>query len=92
VQGLLGLWRIWPTSGCEHSDEKILLFGKGGGLALSEKTGTLLFASLPIDIRIGQGGDDGVPLLESAPDCETAALFQQIAVKVAEACEKTGSS
>jgi ATP-binding protein involved in chromosome partitioning len=89
---ILGIVENMAYFSCDHSDEKIPLFGRGGGLALSEKTGIPLFASLPIDIKIGQGGDEGIPLMQSAPDCETAALFQQIAVKVSEACEKTSSS
>lgn len=69
---------------CDHSAQPIEIFGHGGGEQLSKETGLPLLGAIPLDVQIGQGGDCGVPLLVSAPDCATAVIFQEIARQIAE--------
>lgn len=83
---ILGIIENMAYFCCEHSNDRIALFGKGGGSVLSEKTGIPLLASLPIDIRISQCGDQGEPLMRSYPGSDSAKLFNEIALKVVEAC------
>jgi len=67
---------------CEHSNDRIEIFGKGGGKELSRETGLELLGELPIDIVLRQGGDVGKPLMVDYSESETGKIFQAIAEKV----------
>lgn len=67
---------------CEHSDEKIEIFGSGGGEALARQLGLPLLGALPIDIALRRCGDEGTPLMVEAPDSGTGRLFTGIARKL----------
>ena len=64
---------------CSHSTQPIEIFGHGGGEKLSRETGLPLLGAVPFDLQIGKGGDDGVPLMVSAPDSEVGEIFQKVA-------------
>jgi ATP-binding protein involved in chromosome partitioning len=68
---------------CEHSDDRIEIFGKGGGEALSRNLKLPLLGMLPIDIELRKCGDKGVPIMVDSPGCDTAQLFAHIAQKLA---------
>jgi len=67
---------------CPHCGEMLDVFGTGGGqavaAALTRITGAPvpILGQVPIDPRLRQGGDDGLPLVLSVPDAPAA---QQIA-------------
>ena len=67
---------------CPHCGEMLDVFGTGGGqavaAALTRITGTPvpILGQVPIDPRLRQGGDEGLPLVLSNPDAPAA---QQIA-------------
>jgi len=67
---------------CEHSDDRIEIFGKGGGEALSRKLELPLLGMLPIDIELRKCGDKGIPIMVDSPHSETAQLFADIAQKL----------
>jgi ATP-binding protein involved in chromosome partitioning len=67
---------------CGHSNEKIEIFGSGGGEILSRETGIPLMGSIPIDMELRKGGDRGVPLMIEFPDSETGKVFKAIAREV----------
>ncbi|MBN2428067.1 MAG: Mrp/NBP35 family ATP-binding protein [Deltaproteobacteria bacterium] len=69
---------------CGHTSEPIEIFGGGGGAKLSEESGLPLLGAVPIELKIGLGGDSGTPLMVSAPDSETGHIFQNIARKILE--------
>ncbi len=58
---------------CPHCDEKIDVFGAGGGQAVASSLSTRLGAKvpllgqIPIDVRLREGGDSGQPLVLSDP-------------------------
>ncbi|MCD4687715.1 MAG: Mrp/NBP35 family ATP-binding protein [Desulfuromonadaceae bacterium] len=72
---------------CGHTDKPIEIFGRGGGKKLSEEYGLSLLAKIPIDLKLGQGGDSGRPLMVSAANSETGRIFQSIAEEVAKDSE-----
>jgi len=61
------------------------LFGAGGGQAVADSlaalTGTKvpLLAQVPIDQRVREGGDDGVPIVLSDPDSPAALAYRAVA-------------
>lgn len=70
---------------CAHCGEKTEIFGEGGGAAVSEGlTQALgydvpLLASIPFETALRQGGDDGVPLVISAPDSPATGELRKVA-------------
>ncbi|WP_431895896.1 Mrp/NBP35 family ATP-binding protein [Nonomuraea sp. bgisy101] len=79
---------------CPHCDEKINVFGEGGGQIVADAlTRTLgarvpLLGQVPIDTRLREGGDEGKPLVLTDPDSPAAAELGRIAATLS----KRGSS
>jgi ATP-binding protein involved in chromosome partitioning len=74
---------------CPHCGEPTDVFGSGGGetvaAALTRITGTSvsLLGQIPIDTRLRQGGDEGMPLVLSAPDAPAAQELRKVADRLA---------
>ncbi|MFC4122389.1 Mrp/NBP35 family ATP-binding protein [Nonomuraea zeae] len=70
---------------CPHCDERIAVFGEGGGQtvadALTRTLGTRvpLLGQVPIDLRLREGGDEGKPLVLTEPDSPAGAELRKIA-------------
>jgi ATP-binding protein involved in chromosome partitioning len=64
-------------------DRRYRIFGEGGGRRVAAELGVELLGEVPIDPRIVEGGDRGVPIVESAPDSEAARIFAEIAGRIA---------
>jgi ATP-binding protein involved in chromosome partitioning len=69
---------------CPHCDEKIDVFGSGGGQAVASSLSTRLGApvpllgQVPIDVRLREGGDSGSPLVLSDPDATASKALLEI--------------
>src|SRR6202453_932580 len=70
---------------CAHCGEQTEVFGSGGGVsvaeALSRITGTQvpLLGQVPLDVRLREGGDAGIPLVLGEPDSPAAPALRKIA-------------
>lgn len=70
---------------CPHCGEAVDVFGSGGGEAVAEAltkaTGVTVpvLGQVPIDVRLREGGDNGVPIVLSDPDSAAAKVLQGIA-------------
>jgi ATP-binding protein involved in chromosome partitioning len=70
---------------CPHCGEQVDVFGSGGGQAvadaLTRMTGAPvpLLGQVPIDVRLREGGDQGVPLVLSNPETAAARELSGIA-------------
>lgn len=70
---------------CPHCDERIPVFGEGGGQTVADAlTRTLgarvpLLGQVPLDMRLREGGDEGKPLVLTDPDSPAAAELSKIA-------------
>jgi ATP-binding protein involved in chromosome partitioning len=80
---ILGIVENMSYFECSHSEEKIEIFGTGGGEKLSHEVDVPFLGAIPIDIELRKGGDRGVPLMVEAPGSETVRVFREIAAKVA---------
>lgn len=67
---------------CAHSNERIEIFGKGGGEKLSRELNVPFLGSIPIDIELRKGGDAGKPLMVEFPESETGKTFAKIAQSI----------
>ena len=55
------------------------VFGSGGGERLATQLGVKLLGQVPLDARLREAGDDGVPLVLSDPESEPAQAIFEIA-------------
>ncbi|ROP43935.1 Mrp/NBP35 family ATP-binding protein [Pseudokineococcus lusitanus] len=72
-------WLETPDGG------RLEVFGRGGGQAVVDRLGEVLrarvtlLAQVPLDVRVREGGDEGVPLVLSAPDAPAARALREVA-------------
>ena len=74
---------IAPDTGTEYH-----IFGEGGGALLAAELDTELLGSIPIDPRLREGCDEGLPLVVGDPQSPAAARLRDIAKRLG----KRGSS
>jgi ATP-binding protein involved in chromosome partitioning len=73
---------------CPHCDERVEVFGSGGGeqvasgLSRSLGASVPLLGAVPIDVRLREGGDSGVPLVLSDPDAPASVTLTEIATRL----------
>jgi ATP-binding protein involved in chromosome partitioning len=73
---------------CPHCGDRVEVFGSGGGQnvadALSRVTGTTvpLLGQIPLDLRLREGGDDGVPVVLADPEAPASQVLSEIAQKL----------
>lgn len=84
-QKVVGVVENMSSFPCPHCGEPIDLFGVGGGALVAETisrqlgTPVPLLGRIPFDIALREGGDDGRPLVLSAPDAPASQALTQIA-------------
>ncbi len=73
---------------CPHCDERIDVFGSGGGEQVAEGLGRAIGApvrmlgQIPIDVRLREGGDSGRPLVLDDPTSPAALALENIAERI----------
>jgi ATP-binding protein involved in chromosome partitioning len=60
------------------------IFGSGGGKKICNELNTTLLGGIPIDPRIRQGGDNGVPMVFGIPDAKETKILIDISRKLTE--------
>ncbi len=80
VLGIVENMAVHVCSNCGHAEH---LFGQGGGEAMAARYGVPLLGSLPLDIRIREQGDAGLPVMVAAPDSEPAKAYCAVAQALA---------
>jgi ATP-binding protein involved in chromosome partitioning len=74
---------------CPHCGERVEVFGTGGGQAVADTLTRItgapvpLLGEIPIDTRLREAGDSGVPLVISAPDSPAALELRKVAEQLA---------
>jgi ATP-binding protein involved in chromosome partitioning len=59
------------------------VFGSGGGARLAEQIGVPLLGQVPLDTRVRESGDAGVPIVLADPDAPAAKAMAAIAERLA---------
>jgi ATP-binding protein involved in chromosome partitioning len=73
---------------CPHCGERVEVFGAGGGAAVAETlsrvTGTPVpvLGEIPIDTRLREAADNGIPAVIAAPDSPASAELRRIAAQL----------
>lgn len=77
-----GVVENMATFVCPECDTPHELFGTGGGEELAGALDTELLGRIPIDPRLREGGDDGVPLVISHPDAPASREIREVATRL----------
>ena len=59
----------------DANGDRQYLFGQGGGLKTAGALDTEFFGEVPLDPRVREGGDRGIPICVSHPDANAARAF-----------------
>jgi ATP-binding protein involved in chromosome partitioning len=70
-------YRVCPC--CGERDE---LFGAGGGALLAEHCGAPLLGQVPLEPALREGGDRGLPVVQTAPGSPAAQAIVGIAERI----------
>jgi ATP-binding protein involved in chromosome partitioning len=68
---------------CGHCGERTDIFGSGGGARMAQELGLALLGEVPIETRVREGGDQGEPIVVSAPDSPAAKAILDVASQTA---------
>jgi ATP-binding protein involved in chromosome partitioning len=84
-QKIVGVVENMSGLPCPHCGEMVDIFGTGGGRRVAEgltrTTGAEVpvLGSIPIDVRLREGGDEGMPVVLSDPDSPAGTALRQVA-------------
>ena len=78
---VLGIIENMSTHLCSQCGHEEHIFGSGGGEQMAKQYGVDLLGSLPLDITIREGVDNGKPTVALAPDSGITARYREIARK-----------
>jgi ATP-binding protein involved in chromosome partitioning len=76
---ILGIVENMSTHICSNCGHEEHIFGAGGGAAMCKDYDVELLGSLPLDIRIREQTDGGMPTVVAEPDSQISATYKQIA-------------
>ncbi len=68
---------------CPHCGERTDIFGHGGAREAAEELGLDFLGEIPLDVRVRESADSGVPVMVSDPDSPVSQAIMEIAQKVA---------
>ena len=76
---ILGIVENMSGFVCPSCNETTHIFQSGGGQKLANDLGLAFLGGIPLDPQIMMSGDDGKPVLESAPESAPAKAFNELA-------------
>jgi Mrp family chromosome partitioning ATPase len=69
---------------CPKCGDHLHIFGFGGGQKMAEEMSVPYLGAIPMEREVVASGEEGRPIVESHPHCETAKAFDRIACRVVE--------
>lgn len=76
---VLGIVENMSGHECPHCGEPVEIFGKGGGETLAREMGLPFLGAIPLDARVREGGDSGVPPVVGAPESPAGRALREVA-------------
>ena len=80
ILGIVENMSLHICSSCGHEEH---IFGTGGGERMGKDYDVELLGSLPLDIRIREQADSGMPTVVADPDGRVSEIYRQIARRIA---------
>ena len=68
---------------CPHCGEATEIFGRGGGERFAQRHELDFFGGIPLDVKVRQGGDAGVPAVAQREPGPAAEVLRDLARQVA---------
>jgi len=68
---------------CPHCEKPTAIFHHGGGRKAAEAFGVPFLGEIPLELRVREGGDKGVPVVRSHPESIEAKAFVEMARNIA---------
>jgi ATP-binding protein involved in chromosome partitioning len=85
---VIGIIENMATFICPHCGEATDIFKRGGGERTADLLGTAFLGSVPLDPKIVEGGDRGVPIVVAEPQGPHAEAFRHLAEAVTAEVER----
>lgn len=76
---ILGIVENMSGYECPHCGEMVEIFGKGGGETLAKDMDLPFLGAVPLDPKVREGGDSGVPPVAGTPDSPAARALRGVA-------------
>ncbi len=80
---IIGIVENMSTHICSQCGHEEHIFGAGGGEQMCQDYNVELLGALPLDIKIREQADGGMPSVVAEPDGKIAAVYKQIARRTA---------
>ncbi len=84
---VLGIVENMSGHECPHCGEMVDIFGKGGGEDLAKDMELPFLGAVPLDPKVRQGGDAGVPPVAGSPDSPAGQALKGVARTLREVLE-----
>ena len=68
---------------CPHCEKPTAIFHHGGGRKAAEAFGVPFLGEIPLELRVREGGDKGVPVVRSHPESLEGKAFAEMARNIA---------
>jgi ATP-binding protein involved in chromosome partitioning len=80
---VLGIVENMSQFVCPHCSQATNIFNRGGGRKAAEMFNIPFLGEVPLDLKVRESGDSGVPVVAGSPDSPEARAFMEIARNVA---------
>ena len=88
---ILGIVENMSGFTCPETGKTYYIFGKDGGKRMAEEMKVEFLGSIPIDPRISEANDKGIPFFIAYPESEASKKFLEIADKIIKKIEERGN-
>lgn len=79
---IFGVFENEGTFTCPDCGEKVDLVQSGGGKALAERVAVPFLGSIPLDSKVAECSDEGIPIVYRYPENEAAKIFAAAAERI----------
>ena len=80
---IVGIVENMSAFACPHCGEETEIFGRGGGQRFAQRHGIHDFGGIPLDVKVRQGGDAGIPAVAQREPGPAALVMRELARRVA---------
>ncbi|HZA52346.1 MAG TPA: Mrp/NBP35 family ATP-binding protein, partial [Myxococcaceae bacterium] len=80
---VLGVVENMSTFICPHCSKETAIFHQGGGRKAAEAFQVPFLGEIPLELKVREGGDNGVPVVSGHPDGREARAFMEMAKNIA---------
>jgi ATP-binding protein involved in chromosome partitioning len=80
---IIGIVENMSAFVCPHCGEETEIFGRGGGQRFAQRHEIHYFGGIPLDVKVRQGGDAGIPAVAQREPGPAAQVMRELARQVA---------